>query len=391
MNSDKKKIYYLLNSSYFFIFFAFGALFPLLTVYLEHIGLNGKEIGVLTAIGPIVTILTQPLWGMVSDRYQIQRQMLFLSIILVSGIAILFPWFYSFLALILLIILLHTFQAPITPIADTIALNFAYSAGIGYGNIRLWGAIGYAVAVFVTGLIAERTMHSSIFYIFAITLLASIFFLRPIPSDANRTHVNVLSGVGKLLKLPHFLLFLSSSFFMFGPINANNYYFGIYYQHIGGTLAGIGLVFLFAAGSEAPFMRVAGIFIKRLGLEYTLVLAGIVSLLQWLVYYSVHNPILIFSVFLLQGISVGLYLTAAPQYVRDYTPAEIQVTGLTLYTAFGNGIGTFVCNLIGGWIYDQSSIFYTYLFFACFSVLGTLSILMAKKVNPAYKRPRQKA
>lgn len=376
-----RKTYRLLNSSYFFLFFAYGAFFPLLTSFLEYKGLNGSEIGYITAIGPIITILTQPIWGMATDRYQNHKFILFLSIIAVIVTVLFFPWLQSFIGIFLLIIIFHVFQAPITPLADTIALNFAHEQRISYGDIRLWGAIGFAVASYIAGQVAELTSLSSIFYIVAISFVISLFFLSPLSFAGKRTHVNIWAGLKDLIRIPHFLLFLLFAFFIFGAMNSNNYYFGIYYQHIGGSLAVVGLVFLLSSGSEAPVMRLAGRIIAKLGLENTLLLAAVVSLLRWILFFLIHHPLIIIALFFLQGISIGLFLTAAPQYVREHTPKTVQVTALTLYTAFGNGIGTFVCNLVGGWIYNQTSIFMTYLFLAGFTFVGILSILLLKKVR----------
>lgn len=45
-------------SYYFLTFFSFGALFPLLTVYLqEDVGLTGSQIGMIMSISPVVIYL----------------------------------------------------------------------------------------------------------------------------------------------------------------------------------------------------------------------------------------------------------------------------------------------------------------------------------------------
>lgn len=381
MSGSFNRTYWTLNSSFFFLFFAYGAFFPLLTSYLEYIGLNGQEIGYITSIGPIITILTQPLWGMATDRYQNHKFILFFSITAAIITSIFFPWLQSFIGVFILIIVFHLFQAPITPLADTIALNFAQENRISYGDIRLWGAIGFAVASLIAGQVAQFTAPPSIFYLVGIAMLISLFFFRPLSFGSNRTHVNIWAGIKELIRIPHFLMFLLFAFFIFGPMNANNYYFGIYYQHIGGTLAIVGFVFLLSSGSEAPVMRLAGRIITKLGLENTLLLAAGVSLIRWVIFYLVHHPVIIILFFFLQGLSIGLFLTAAPQYVRLHTPKTVQVTALTLYTAFGNGIGTFVCNLFGGWIYNETSIFVTYLFLAAFTLVGIFFMLLLKKLQ----------
>lgn len=381
MNQEDRQTYRRLNTSYFFIFFAFGAFFPMLTTFLEKLHFNGSQIGYITSIGPIISIISQPMWGMLSDRTQKHKLFLFCSIIAVAAIALLFPVYTNFMSILLLVIAFHIFQAPITPLSDTIALNFAQQHKLSYGDIRLWGAIGFAIAAYVTGQIVDLTNQNSMFYVIATSLLCSLFFLHSVPFEGKRTYVNVWSGMKELIRIPRYLFFLLAAFFIFGAMNANNYYFGIYYQHIGGSLTLVGVAFFLAAGSEAPVMRLAGKIINRIGLINCLLLAATFSLLRWILFYFVHQPLIILSFFFLQGLSIGLFLAVAPQFVRETTPRVVQVTALTLYTAFGSGLGTFVCNLLGGWIYNYFSIYMTYVLFACFTIAGVLCLIVVKKMK----------
>lgn len=47
----------------------FGMVMPIFPFYIESMGANGTELGLLLAISPFMQILFSPLWGTVSDRY----------------------------------------------------------------------------------------------------------------------------------------------------------------------------------------------------------------------------------------------------------------------------------------------------------------------------------
>jgi len=47
-----------------------------LPLYLKHKGLTGIEIGWVLAIGPFATIISQPFWGYVSDKYKTVKKYL---------------------------------------------------------------------------------------------------------------------------------------------------------------------------------------------------------------------------------------------------------------------------------------------------------------------------
>ncbi|UFJ39771.1 MFS transporter [Brevibacillus humidisoli] len=374
--SDAVRAYFSISGLYLFIYYGLGAFYPLISQYYQSIQLTGTQIGTVSSITPIISIIAQPLWGMVCDRYQIRKPILVLTLLATAGISLLFTMVSTYAWILVLITVLSLFQCALVPISDSLGLTYAIKQKMQFGNLRLWGAVGFAVAVFFTGLGVQAWGPHVIFYFFAAALVMAVFFLRGIPDGGTQMSVNVFRGLGELIRLPRFVLFLVSSFFIFGAINANNIWFAIYYQHIGGTVAGIGLAFLLFAGSEAPFMKVSSYFVRRYGLELTILLAGTVSALRWFWYGTAPSTTMVIALFFIQGISVGFYLASAAQYVRENTPDSLQVTALAIFTSIGHGLGSMTCNLLGGVIMDYAGILATYYFFGTASILGLIPLVL---------------
>ncbi len=367
--------YVAISGLYIFIYYGFGAFSPLISQYYKSIHLSGTEIGTISSITPIVSILAQPLWGMICDRYQIRKPVLIMALLMTAGLSLLFTLVSTFAWILVLFTVFSVFQCAMVPISDSLALSYAKERKMQFGNIRMWGAVGFAVAVFFTGIAVEKWGPDAIFYCFAAALLIAIFFLRNIPDTSGQFSSHIFNGLGQLVKLPRFLLILASSFFIFGAINAHNIWFSLYYQHIGGSVAGIGLAFLLFAGSEAPFMKVAAVFARRFGPELTLLLAGSVSACRWLWYGTAPSTTLILSFFFIQGLSVGFYLATAAQFVRENTPESLQVTALAIFTSIGHGLGTMTNNLLGGIIMDKWGILATYTFFGIATLVGLIPLI----------------
>lgn len=250
-----------------------------------------------------------------------------------------------------------------------------------FGDIRLWGAIGFALAAFITGLLVEQWGPHVLFYSFCLAFLIAILFLQKVPeevTEASRFRVSMLAGIRDLARIPRFALFLISSFCMMGSVNANNIWFSLFYQNIGGTVAGIGLAFLLFAGSEAPFMKLAGYIVRRWGLELTLLLSAIFCAMRWFWYSSAPSTTAVIAMFFVQGVSVGFYLATAAQFVRENTPASLQVTALAIFFSVGGGLGAMFCNLVAGWIKDSFSVLAIYLFFGIITTIGIIPLLMIK-------------
>ena len=354
---------------------AFGGLYPLMPLFLQERGMSGTEIGTILSIGPVMTVLFQPLWGMFCDRYQAQRILLIVTLLLAAGFAAVYPFANSYALFFVLFAVMAAFHSSGVPIIDSISLSYVQRNGGDYGSLRLWGAIGFAVASWGAGKLSDMTSLASIFYVYAGAYVACALLTRSLPQEGNRMGVNLTAGLKKLFRIPRFVMFLFGTFLIFGTIQANNSYYGIFFTTIGGTVAGVGLSFLIAAGSEAPVMRFAGRFVARFGLVPMLAVAGTISAARWLYYGMGPTPGWVMGLLFVQGLSVGLYLPAAAQFVRDTAPEEIRATALGIYTAIGNGLGSMAGTMVGGFLLDRFGILETYMAFGIASVVGVLAMM----------------
>ncbi|MCF6138336.1 MFS transporter [Pseudalkalibacillus berkeleyi] len=366
---------------YFFIFFGFGTLFPLLSVYLKQdVGLSGTQIGAIMSVSPVVMIIAQPIWGIICDYTRRPRAVLIFTLTMSAFIALPFVYMDSYMGFILISIMLAVFQSAVVPVSDSITLNYVMANKKDYGNYRLWGALGFAMAVYLMGSLAEKLGLTLIFYSFTAALLICTIFVLSMPKESNSLQVDLRSGFVRLIKMPKFILFLFTTFCVFGPIHSNNFYFGLYIQELGGTLAGVGLAFLLAAGSEAPFMKFSGGWIRKAGYEKILIAATLISSIRWFYYFTEPSLVAVYATTIAQGFSIGLFIPAALQYVRKIAPDDVKATAVALYSSMGNGLGSWFCTFIGGIIYDAFSLFGLYLFFGITTAVGLVLLLINLKV-----------
>lgn len=376
-----------IRSIYFMVYCALGSLYPMLTQFYSQHEMTGEQLGRLLALGPVVAIVAQPFWGMICDKFRIQKPVLIFTLLTAAAIAVVFPQMQTYMAFVCLILGMQFFQSPMIPISDAMGLTYAKERGVEFGDLRLWGAVGFAVGVFVAGYVVSWTHISAIFYLYAFSLMTAAGISAGFPDTQERLNIKLGSQIRQLVKLPRYVLFLISAFFIFGPMNANNFYFALLYEELGGAMVGLGFAFLLFAGSEAPFMKWSGAVVRRIGIEWTLVLAGAVSAVRWLWYSTSPSTEMVLWMFFLQGISIGFFLTAGAQYVRMNAPKELRVTALSVYTSFGLGLGTMTMNYTGGIMIDLGSVYTTYLFFMINTLLGLIPlgwVLLRLKRGNAY-------
>ena len=379
MENKVKQDIHSLQGFYLFVFFGIGSLFPLLSVYLSEVEkLNGYEIGMILSIGPVVMIFFQPFWGMIADMKNLHNRLLTVTTLITGISALGYLFFEGFLPFILVAIILAIFQSAIIPLSDSISLKYTSNVGVNYGNVRLFGSLGFGIAVFIMGRLSEYNPQV-IFYAFFLTLLISAVLSVKMPREAADRPKRLLSGMKELLGMKRFLIFLAVTFLIFGPNLANNFYFSLFVEDRGGTYTGIGIAFLIAVLSEIPFMRMAGSWISKIGLLQVAVIASVASLVRWLFYFMEPGLPLVYASAVIQGFSLGLFIPAGLQYIREITPPQMTATAVTMYSAIGNGLGNWFFTFVGGILFEEFNIYIVYLFFGLLTFAGVLLALWLLK------------
>ena len=402
---------------YTFVYMGIGVLTPLIAQYLDHIGFSGEQIGVITAAGTFTAIFAAPFWG---GRYSLKpsykgRFFLVAAVLLCATLTSLVlhevTFFWGFL---ILFIVLYFFQSPSFSLMDALTID----AGQKFGQIRTFGAAGFAVACFIGAFLGEALGIGVIFPIytgcfFAGALTVLLLWRRapvvPVGSGPARTEeaqlrtaeaqtgagadrASAAAGSGRkgrlamaktLLRNRPYVLLLLCAFFINGTDVANNTYFSFLYLEGGGTLAGVGIAFLLMAGSEAPFMAASDVLCARFGQGRVLLVAIIFSAVRFgLFALGLPAPVLI-ALFPLQGLVNGITLVEFVKFTARIIPKQLHGFGIAIYYAFGSNCSTIFCQLIGGHLLDHGLLSLSgpqsvYFFFALFNIAGIVIFLASK-------------
>jgi PPP family 3-phenylpropionic acid transporter len=147
--------YWRLSSFYFFYFAVVGAMIPYWGVYLKSLGYSSQDVGIISAIILGTRIIAPNFWGWLADKTQqrlpIIRQGSALACVFFAGVLI--NQHYSWLVLV---ISLYTFfWHAILPQFEVITLSYLGNQSQRYGQVRLWGSLGFMAAVIGLGLLFD--------------------------------------------------------------------------------------------------------------------------------------------------------------------------------------------------------------------------------------------
>ena len=212
-----------------FLYFGLLAIFiPFLPVYLAEQGLKPGQIGLIVGTGGFVTIITQPLWGMISDKSKTIRKVLLILIAFSSIIGYLLYDSNSYSLLILFAMLLYFFLMPIDPLTESFNFTIAETSRISYGSIRTYGALGYAVVSLLTGYVMSYFGAHSLAILFVGIGAISFIVLWKMPDAPVSGKPLTLRSLKHFLSNKETLLFLLLVFICSIPARMNDTFLGVY-------------------------------------------------------------------------------------------------------------------------------------------------------------------
>lgn len=347
-----------LRGFYLFLGLAGGSFGSYLTLLLKHNGLNVSQIGILMAIGTWIAICIQPVWGLISDRYNQTRLVLILSVAVPALLAVFYRSEY-FIVLLLVYTVSTIFSSTQAPIADSYAIAAANSAGSTYGSIRLMMSLGAAVGAYAGGRYIERFSISTIWLPFLLLNSVAVVCALMLPRQAEENHMmsqSLSQGVKKLLGNRIFLAFLGGSFLVNQTMTAFGTYFVVAFQSVGGSTSYAGIALFIASVTNVPSMLYASRVIRRLGRERTLLLGALIYVLRWGIQLAFPYPSVMVGVQVLHGLSFGLFYIAAVEYVSQITSSEMQATGQSLFNIVFSGFAGILGNLLNGFLLNQGGV-----------------------------------
>ena len=175
----------------------------------------------------------------------------------------------------------------------------------GFGSLRLWGSIGFAISSFGIGAILVDS--DAIWWIIPIYALGNLvlgMIAYSFPDADIHGHVSWREGVTLLKRekaLAWFLLGLLLTGITFGI--ANNF-LSIYLTDINSAGWIIGAALAISAIFEVPLMARAQTFINRWGIRLVLIAGTAMLPLRWLLFAFIDQPLWVLPVQILHSIAM---------------------------------------------------------------------------------------
>ena len=367
--------------SFNFLYFALLAMFiPFLPVYLGKQGLNPAQIGFIVGSGGIITLIAQPLWGMISDRTKTVRKVLLLLLLCSSAVGYLLYASSSYIVLVMFAMLLYFFLMPIDPLTESLNFRLSEISGVSYGSIRTYGALGYGVMALCSGYFMSYLGAHSLSYLFAGLGLISFLIIWNMPDAPVTGKPVTLASLKKFLSNRETLLFLVLVFISSVPARMNDTFLGVYITELGGSTELVGQAWFIAAGSEIAVFALSFWWLKK-GKELIIITAaGAFYFIRFFLSAWVSDPHVLAYLQILQLLTFPIFYSAAIQYLYSIVPEEWRATGQTVLALLFFGVSGIIASYAGGAIYETFGGKTLYLSVSAMSLIGMLfGLVLARR------------
>lgn len=356
--------YWRLSGFYFFYFAFLGGWVPYWNLYLEkQLHFSPAQIGLVSAVVLGTKIVGPSLWGWLADhfgkRMEIIRWGSLLAFVSFFGVF----WHPDFFWLLVIIAVFSFFWNAVLSQFEVVTLSHLKEHSHRYTQIRVWGSIGFILAVFALGWLLETVSLDYLLYFFAVFLGGIWLFSLLVQEDKT---IIELEGTGfagssfdqfiEQLKKPQMIVFFVACFlvqFSHGPYYT---FYTIYLEQLGYERTLIGLLWSLGVIAEVVLFMFMPRLFARYSLHQLLVMTLVVTALRWMLIalFAEYFPVLVFAQ-LLHAASFGSFHAIGVETVRRYFRHGSLGQGQAFYSAASFGVGGALGALMSGSLWHQGA------------------------------------
>ena len=364
--------YLKLSFMMFLEFFIWGGWFVTLGTFLSaNLAASGTQSASAFATQSWGAIIAPFIIGLIADRYFNAEKIL--GVLHLLGAVLMYQMYKSssfggFYPYVFVYMILYM---PTLALVNSVSFNQMRNAEKEFGNIRVWGTLGWIVA----GLLISYMFHwdsdaslktGALRYTFLMTGIASLvlglysFLLPKTPPKVNREEkVRLSSVLGldalKLLKDKNYVVFFLSSVLICVPL-------AFYYQNANPFLSNIHLAnptgkMTFGQMSEVLFMLALPVFFLRFGLKNTLAVAMAAWVARYLLFAhgdaGARTWMLIAGI-ALHGICYDFFFVTGQIYTDSKAGEKYKSAAQGLITLATYGVGMLAGFYVAGLITDAA-------------------------------------
>jgi PPP family 3-phenylpropionic acid transporter len=342
-------------------------------------GFGHGQVGLLLGVLRVAGILGPLLIGRMADRTC--RYRLILQLCLAASVLFMVPLQYisSAWAFVPFLLIVGAGNASLIPLSDAFANRELPDPTHRYGQIRLFGSLGFIACSLALQLARLIDSSSSLSILLNYAALAAIYLgaLFFLPACTTPTADGSSGDRDRHFARPFWfgmgIIFLGS-FTMTGV----NSFLSLFIQE-GLGWKNVSLMAAIAAVAEAPLFFFSGRLIHRWGLRSMFLVSLAAMVVRLLLYALVPVLWAVVAAQLLHSLTFGLFQATTVQFVNRHVPRSRVALGMTVANTMGWGLSSLVGSMIGGYLIESFGFSVFHVLYALPAAAGFVLLLTGEK------------
>lgn len=374
-----QKLWFVLLGINTFVWSATAVYTPFMSAYYTGKGISASGIGLLLAIGPMISIFIQPLWAKLSDCSG-KRKNVAMIVIAASAIAL---WGYylgekfALGGFMLSTFVAMVFISAVLPLCDAMVLKKCDEVRFSFAYIRMGGTIGFAVFTYLAGKVLVK-YSNSLFMMGSIMYLVLLLMVTMLPRERAikvLRYEKIRRGHEAVFDSKEIAFVLAFAFLSTMGLNFNTYFLGSYLTELGYDQSVVGLTSMLSAVSEIPALLYIHKLIEKWNTFTILCFSGVTLALRIFMVASGNFPLMISSS-LLQSVSYMPSYYCIITYVNQHILPEKNSQGQGILTMIQTGLGSVVSSIGGGLLIEKLGLKISFQIMGTFILLGSVVIIL---------------
>ena len=361
----------------FLQFFVWGAwLITIATYFFSNNMGSGTQFGAIFGTLALSSLFMPALTGIIADKFMDAEKLYGLLHILYGLTLFYVPQVHDAGSLYWVIFLAMIFYMPTISLSNSVAYTILKREGYDvvkvFPPIRVWGTIGFIVAMWLTNLTGSKA-NTNQFIIGGVGAIILGIFSFTLPKCPPQKTIAKNAGFLEQMGLQAFKLFANykmALFFLFsmllgGALQLTNAYGDTFLDDFkNNPLYGPDsfvvkystIIMSISQVSETVFIITIPFFLKRFGIKNVMLF----SMIAWVLRFGLFaygNPAdglwMIILSCIVYGMAFDFFNISGSLFVETSTDARIRSSAQGLFMMMTNGLGAFLGSNISGWVIDR--------------------------------------
>jgi PPP family 3-phenylpropionic acid transporter len=376
---------------FFFAYYGYIGMFsPYASLYFAAKGMTAAEIGVLMSLMQVMRIFGPALWGWVADRRQ--QRIAVLRLTAVAAVLAFGGMFFghTFAQFFLLMVIVNLFTSAQAPLSEALMLSEMRGDLTHYGRLRLWGSVGFILAVLLAGPFLDRygigLMPWVALGLLALVLVSSLRMRESVQAGAQPDPPSVLA----LLRRRDVVAFFASTFLMIAAHASLYVFYSLYLAQIGYSNTVIGFMWSLGVLVEIGFFFYQTPLFRRFGVRRLMLASLLLAALRFLLIgFGAGSLALLLLAQVLHAASFGAHHSASIVTLQRWFSGPLQARGQALFTSISYGLGGTLGGLLMSVFWETFGPRAVYLAAAGFALAGAIAAWFSYRWQPHHHEEKK--